>query len=147
MIHISNSSLESLAETLSVANTPTFLWRKLSSSSAVESLSTNESYERLTEALSEILSEKNLVEDENRLALAYALMVALIAKSPLHVGEISKIEGIEKLYWARQLLEYKAGASETTRVSLIQSPQLHQLGTDAPVSGNQTTPQIIIINS
>ena len=78
---IPTSVLRILGQHIALANSVTFLWRKLAGSMTVQSLSSSQAPEVLQDTLRQVLESETLEEDQY--TLAYSLLVALLLRGPV----------------------------------------------------------------
>src|SRR4051794_14518873 len=95
MITLSQQALDMLGQFVSVASTPSNLWRHLSASSTVAAISAGNTLEELEQDLSSTVSREELSEaDRTR---AYCVLVAMLLKGPVAVVPARSIESLSVL--------------------------------------------------
>src|SRR5205807_9354648 len=120
MIHLPTSTLEILGQRIALANNESFVRRKLGESPTIQHLADSESEEVLQEDLKRILDQEQLTEDDQ--TRAYAILIALLLKSPVHASTLTKVRGIDRLFWARRLLSSRERSVTATEAQLFQPP-------------------------
>lgn len=114
MISIPPHVLEVLSQCLLVANTPSFVLRKFSESLTIQSLSEAASVGDLRDALETELCARPFTFD--RAVMSYALLVALLLKSPSDAATMGSLEGFSQLVFGPSLLALRSPRSFTTHV-------------------------------
>lgn len=114
MIDLPEIIVTKIAEQVALANTASFLWRKLTGSPTVTYLSKTESSVNLIESLKELLANAPLTEAGQ--TAAYIFLVALLLQNRENAIYLVTLPGIDALYWFKSLSKYVSRAHYGTSV-------------------------------
>jgi hypothetical protein len=104
MVQIKDETLKLLGKYIVVANSVSFLWRKMAESSIINYISCNESEEILLHELQTLLNKEEFNElDETKI---YCFAIALLIKNRSLSNEILKLTNIDKVFWLIPLTKY-----------------------------------------
>jgi hypothetical protein len=133
MTDIADQTLDILGELVALANTPSYLWRKLSERPTIEVLSERPSLELETEL--RLLIEKDALT-ERELTLAYALLVAWLLQGPAAIERAREVPGLfEKLPLARGVIRSRiAPGISLATISHRASPVGDSIASTPPTS-------------
>jgi hypothetical protein len=124
-IVVSDDSLDILGESVFLANTPTFLWRKLAERPTIQVLSRQYAGSEIEDTLRDLLDSESLQERE--VTLAYCLLVAWLLQGPAASERAAEIPSIEKLPLAKGLVASRS-KSHTSMAGGKQPPRLERRG-------------------
>jgi hypothetical protein len=108
-------TLDVLSEQIVAANTPAYVWRKLSESASVQHLAAEAPFEQLLEAIAAAAASPQ--PEEHSVTLAYACATALVLRSKSFRAKIAEIPGSERLLWLRRLSPPESRSTSATVVS------------------------------
>lgn len=133
-------TLDALSEQIVAANTPSYVWRKLSESASVQHLAAEAPFEQLLEAIAAAAASPQL--EERSVTLAYACATALLLRSNSFQARIAEIPGSERLLWLRRLSPPEARKTSATTVSA--SMPYATLAAPRISAGSEASTRIII---
>jgi hypothetical protein len=120
-IQMDDKNLELLSTYVALANTPSYLWRKLSETSTVQALFTRFAGSELEDSLREILSGPVLAERD--ITFAYCVLVAWLLQGPTVPTNAWRVPGIERLPLAAGLISGRS-TSQTSTVRRVIPPRV-----------------------